>query len=571
MEFRVLGPLEVVDEGRALRLGSGKQVALVAYLLLHANEAVSVDRLVDELWDETPPPTAAKIVRNYVSLLRRELGDRLVTQSPGYLLRVVDGELDSRQLERAVTSGDLESLNRALALWRGSPLAQVAYEPFAQSEIARLEELRLTAIEARVDAQLELGRHTEVVAELESLVRENPLRERLRGQLMLALYRSGRQADALATYQDARRTLDRELGIEPSPALRELERKILNHDASLSAPAPAPPSREPSGARRRRTPALIALGALVLLAAAAAAALLATQESAAIVEVPPNSVGVIDPERNATVAAVPVGVRPDAVTVGEGSVWVANLEDRNLARINPQEFVAEPDVSLEDRTPTGLAVDFGAVWVVHGRSGELSRVDPEFGVVTDTAVVAGGRPLGGSVTTGHGYVWAVYGDSTLARIVPATTRNSGSSLTGPTPIGVVYGERDLWVANAGDSTVQRFEPITFGEGQIDRIPAGARPSAIAYGENALWVANRDHDTVRLIDPRTGGTQDIAVGDAPVGVAVGEGAVWVANSGSGTVSRIDPESRIVVETIEVGGRPAGIATGEGYVWVTVQEP
>src|SRR5262245_6745874 len=215
MEFRVLGPVEVVDEGRPLRLGSGKQLALVAYLLLHANEAVSVDRLVDELWGESPPATAAKIVRNYVSLLRRELGDRLITQSPGYLLRVEDGELDSRQLERAVASGDLESLNGALALWRGSPLAQVAYEPFAQSEIARLEELRLTALETRIDAQLELGQ-TGLTAELESLVREHPLREQLRGQLMLALYRSGRQADALEAYQDARRTLDRELGIEPS-------------------------------------------------------------------------------------------------------------------------------------------------------------------------------------------------------------------------------------------------------------------------------------------------------------------------------------------------------------------
>src|SRR6266540_512460 len=153
MEFRILGPLELVRDGRVLRLGSGRQLALVAVLLIHANEAVSVDRLVDELWGESPPPTAAKIVRNSVSSLRRELGDRLVTQPPGYLLRVEEGELDSERLERAMASRDLERLTEALALWRGRPLSQLAYEQFAQAEIARLEELRLTAVGAWADGQ----------------------------------------------------------------------------------------------------------------------------------------------------------------------------------------------------------------------------------------------------------------------------------------------------------------------------------------------------------------------------------------------------------------------------------
>src|SRR5438093_9207795 len=140
MEFRVLGPLEVEHDDRALKLGSGKQLALVAVLLLNANEAVSTDQLVDELWGESPPPTAAKIVRNYVSVLRRELGDRLVTQPPGYLLRVEEGELDSERLERAIRRGDAEGLTAALALWRGKPFAQFTYEPFARQEIERLEE-----------------------------------------------------------------------------------------------------------------------------------------------------------------------------------------------------------------------------------------------------------------------------------------------------------------------------------------------------------------------------------------------------------------------------------------------
>jgi DNA-binding SARP family transcriptional activator len=180
MEFRILGSLEVVRDGRVIHLGSGRQLALVAVLLMHANEAVSVDRLVDELWGESPPASAAKIVRNSVSLLRRQLGDRLVTQPPGYLLRVEEGELDSERLERALESGDLERLTEALALWRGPPLSQLSFEPFAQHEIARLEELRLTAIEARIDAELALGRHAGAIAELERLVRQHPLRERRR-------------------------------------------------------------------------------------------------------------------------------------------------------------------------------------------------------------------------------------------------------------------------------------------------------------------------------------------------------------------------------------------------------
>ena len=213
---------------------------------------------------ETPPPTAAKIVRNYVSLLRRELGDRLVTAPPGYLLRVEDGELDSRRLERAIATGDLESLTRALALWRGPPLSQFAYDQFAQTEIARIEELRLTAVEARIDAQLGLGRHASVVSELESLVQQHPLRERLWGQLMLALYRSGRQADALEAYGSPTEPR-RELGIEPGLALRELEHKILNQDESIAAPTVVAPT---AGDRPRRGWALVVAGALALLAGA---------------------------------------------------------------------------------------------------------------------------------------------------------------------------------------------------------------------------------------------------------------------------------------------------------------
>src|SRR5262245_39074375 len=461
MEFRVLGPLEIVDDGRPLRLGSGRQLALVALLLLHANEAVSVDRVVDELWGESAPPTAAKIVRNSVSLLRRELGDRLVTEPPGYLLRVEEGELDSERLERAVESGDFEALTDALALWRGEPLSQVAYEPFAQAEIARLRELRLAALQARAEAQLALGRHASAVPDLEKLVQEHPLGERPAELLMLALYRSGRQAEALDVYRRTHRALGDELGIEPGPGLRELERKILTQDESLGAPAPTALARP---ARRRRPLALVA--AALVLAAIAVAAFLAIDDSASrLGEVPPNYVGMIDPGTNTIVKAVPVGLRPGPVAAGGGWVWVGNLQDRNLTKIDPRRQTPGGDVSLGDRTPTGVAFGAGATWVAHGPRGELSRVDPRFGRVTDTIRVTG-RSSEGSVAVGERSVWAVYGNSTLARVRPVGVRPAGSALTGASPTAVVEGGGAVWVVNSGDATVQRFDPSTFEEGPV---------------------------------------------------------------------------------------------------------
>jgi DNA-binding SARP family transcriptional activator len=252
MDFQLLGPLEVVDNDRSVALGGGRQRALLAVLLLHANEVVSTDRLLDELWGQRPPPTAGKIVQVYVSRLRKVLGrDRLVTRSPGYLLRVDRSELDLDRFERLVGEAGradapsaAATLRRALALWRGPPLADLAYEPFAQAEIARLAELRWAALEQRIDADLAAGRHSELIGELEALIADHPLRERLRSQLMLALYRAGRQAEALDAYRRARRELAEQLGLEPGEDLRRLEQAILRQDPAL-APA-REESRRPS-------------------------------------------------------------------------------------------------------------------------------------------------------------------------------------------------------------------------------------------------------------------------------------------------------------------------------------
>lgn len=254
MEFRILGPLEVVESGRSLPLGGARQRALLALLLTRANQVVSSDRLVDELWGERPPKAALNTIQFYVSTLRRTLAPHevIATRPPGYLIQIEPGQLDLHRFERLAAEGRqaladgraneaASTLREALALWRGPPLADVASEPFAQGEIARLEELRVAAVEQRIEADLALGRHAELVGELEALTAGHPLRERLRAQSMLALYRSGRQAEALDVYQRTRRTLVEELGIEPGPALQELERSILRQDPTIADVAATAP------------------------------------------------------------------------------------------------------------------------------------------------------------------------------------------------------------------------------------------------------------------------------------------------------------------------------------------
>src|SRR5436190_4280816 len=295
MQFRLLGPVEVEDAGRPLVLGSAKQRALLAILLLNANEVVSRDRLIDELWGEQPPASASHSLEVYVSRLRKTLqpdgGERmLITRPGGYLLQLEPDQLDLGRFERLVEEGRRELAEgnneqaavlvaEALELWRGPALGELAYEPFATPEVERLEEQRLAAFEEKTEAELALGRHGALIGELEAVSRKNPLRERLHGQLMLALYRCGRQADALETYRELRRHLRDELGLDPSPALQRVEQAILRQDPALelayvstgddgrqTLPKSTPPKpRLPSVDHWR--PALVAVGIAGLLLA----------------------------------------------------------------------------------------------------------------------------------------------------------------------------------------------------------------------------------------------------------------------------------------------------------------
>jgi len=248
VEFKVLGPLEVTRDGRAIELGAPRQRAVLAFLLLHANEVVPTDRLAEALWAGKIPKTAVKAIQVYVSALRKAFGsarDVLETRGPGYLLRVRAGEFDLHEFERLLVrargeelGASLATLRDALSLWRGAPLSDFAYEAFVQPEAARLEELRQHALEERIEAELDAGGGPELIAELQSLVVGRPLQERPRSLLMRALYRAGRQSEALEVFREGTRLLDEQLGLEPGPELKELERAILRHDPALSTTPP---------------------------------------------------------------------------------------------------------------------------------------------------------------------------------------------------------------------------------------------------------------------------------------------------------------------------------------------
>jgi DNA-binding SARP family transcriptional activator/ABC-type branched-subunit amino acid transport system substrate-binding protein len=598
MEFRILGPLEVSKNGRLVEIGGRKQRALLAALLLHANEVVSPDRLIDELWGETPPPTAAKTLQAHVSRLRRSLnGDEdpaahllapLETRGPGYVLKVEPGQLDAdsfqRLLEdarRALAEGEpkaaAEKVERALALWRGPALADLAYESFAQAEIARLDELRLNAQEERIEADLALGRHRELVGELEALVAGHPLRERLRGQLMLALYRSDRQAEALRVYQQGRLALAEELGLEPSQSLQRLERQILEQDPALAAPALPVVSR----AARSFWP-LFVLGALVLALAAGAVAFLLARDGdpaapeAADVTLDGSGVVAFDPRTDTPLAAIPLGTAPANVAVGEGGVWVLDADDRTISRIDPTERVLLRTFSTGS-TPTSLAVGAGALWIGNGVGyssypASISRIDPESGVRDATIELpgSGARPpfQGGGmeqqlIAVTDDAVWVVNPDETVSRIDPRTSRIV-ARVTDVRASGIAAGEDGVWIID--ERGITEIDPETSAIARRTRVAAESLTS-LAVGGGAVWVADPVGGSVWRVDAGPENVQRTIPLELGVSwVAFGEGALWATNEVAGTVHRIEP-STYRARVVSRMAAPGGVAVGERGVWVT----
>ena len=608
-EFGILGPLEVSRSGGAVLLGGPRQRAVLALLLLEANRVVSMDRLAEDLWAGHPPEGWVTTVQIYVSHLRQALepgrargaaGEVLVTRGRGYLLRVGRGRLDAARFEDGFAAGRaaLEAgrhaeaagtLRQALALWRGQVLADLADYGFTRPEAARLEELRLAAVEARIDADLALGRHDALTAELEQLAGEHPMRERVHGQLMLALYRCGRQGDALAAYRHVRDLLAGELGVDPGEPLRRLHAAILAHDPALdwhsdrqvpagahpAGPPVPPPARGSPGrpAAGRREPAwprwparrLLAVGSALAVAAAACIVAVARPWAGEPAGLPGNSVGLIDAAGGRAGAAVAVG-SPDSLAFGAGSVWAVGRTDGTVSRINPATHAVVQQIPV-GTDPAAVTVTGGDVWVANSGDGTVSRISAAAGRVVETVQVGN---IPDAIASGPSGIWvANQGDATVDQINPGTGEVTRRGIpVGGLPDGIAVGPDAVWVANGEDGTVTRIDPAT---GQPSGpVPVGSGPKGIAITPGAVWVANSLDLTVSRLDPVTGKVTDtIGVGDGPGAIAAASDGVWVSGEFSATLHRIDPDTNQVSRVISVGSTPRGIVAAGSGVWVAAR--
>jgi len=556
VEFRLLGPFDVVENGRSVGLGGAKQRAVLAILAIHANEVVPADRLIEQLWPGDAPDSAVSTLQGYVSRLRKVLDPNgsngaqptIVFRAPGYVLTMPPERIDARRFERLLSeaearaatgdaAGAAGSLREALALWRGAPLADFTYEEFAQPEIARLEELRLRAVEERIDADLACGRHAALVPELEALVAEHPLRERLRAQLMLALYRSGRQGDALAAYRDARGVMQEELGLEPTRALWELERSILQQDPSLDLPvAPRLVARVRGGRRRL---AATAAGAIAVAAGLAAFMLWPQGDVAHAVPVANNSVAVVDPRTDRVVDDIVTGDYPGPLASDGRYVWVGNIGDNTIMAIEAK--TRKRGFATAVQQPLDFAVTGRRLWIANGTS------------------FAGGRPSGGGTIQCRG---CRPGATMTRKIGPPDRENSS-------PATIASDGRSLWAADGPSQTVYRIDAES---GRILHSIAGVDGSAIAVADGAAWVTEPRRADIVHIDATGRVVKRIRVPGDPIRVAVDASSIWVAIRypqaavwrARSAVWRIDAKTNKRVAVVSVPATARRVATGAGYV-------
>ena len=575
--FRVLGPFEALHDGTTVDLGGRKPAQLLALLVIQANEVVSTDRLVEDLWSGDAPRTARKSLQVHISRLRRELGDGVIETRPlGYVLRIDPREVDAvvfkELVDRAcehLTDDEPEASSRlladALALWRGRALEGMDDIPTARAYAGRLEDLRLAAVELRLDSELALGRHTTVAGELERLVGEHPLREGFRRQLIIALYRSGRQADALNAYRDARRFLVTELGVEPGPELRGLESAVLRHDPALLVPP-----RSPRGVTARRWKGAAVLAVVVATVATAAAAV-ALRSDAASPEVVPNSLVRVDSSDNAISAVTRVGRDPDELAAGDGAVWVVNRRDRTVSRVAYSGGIDTiGGITFADH----VAVQSNDVWVSSFDKASVARIDGDNGQVVETVGIPSKHAEG--LTVGGGFLWITNpspvraeGVETVSRLDLQTHEVASTIRVGKTPIFAAFGYGGVWVSNYDDGTVSAITP---GTTHARTIRVGRGPLGIATGYGSVWVVCYWDRLLVRIDPTTlKVVARMRIGAGPLGVAAGAGGVWVTNRDSRTVLRIDPGRNRVVATIRFPAptSPTGVAVGGGAAWVTAR--
>ena len=578
MRFGLLGPLEVRTDEKVLRLGGAKQRALLALLLVHANEVVSRDRLIEEIWPDRPPGGAAHSLDHQISRLRKVLDppDTLVTQSGGYMLRANPGDIDVHRFEENLERGRqanaagtpaeaLAELDSALDLWRGPALADVADEPFLHVEAQRLEELRLTALEERFDARLALGEHHRLVAELDALVQRHPLRERPRAQLMLALYRSGRQAEALRVYADARRALVDELGLEPGPELQQLEQSILRQDPSLAAP------RRVRLGRRGRIAALLTVAAAIV----AGVAILVTGAggSGADSARPFNAVALVSARTGKVLDRTDELSAPLQSRFFDGALW--NLSGTGiLSKIDPQtgKVVASANTAA---VPCGLAAGEGALWISDCSSPTVVRVDPDHGVVvgratlpvpyteladaTQSVVVGAGSVWVGQGTANPSYVWRL--DPESGRVQHRYVIPAGGAQA------LAFGDGALWVGGGVIGHLSRIDPVT-NEVTSPARDLGQWLCCVAAGGGYVWAAVNPGGTVWKLTEHGDVVSSIKLGASVAELDYAEGAIWAADGEGGRLVRIDPATD-AARPYRLGHSVMGTAVHDGVLALSVQ--
>ena len=588
MHFRVLGPLQVVEaDGRSVVLGGPKQRAVLALLLMEANRPLSKDRLIDAMWGEHPPASASETMDTYISRLRRILGPgRLARRPAGYELRVDAGELDLSTFDELVSEAEqllpkdpaaaAAIFRQALALWNGDPMGELRYELSMTGITDQLAERHLTALERQAEADLAAGKGPELVPELERLARDHPTRERLVAHLMLALYRAGRQSDALSAMQLCRRHLSRELGLEPGPELRRLEQRILEHDERLLPLGAHPPPRVSGpgnsvvGRQSSRWKWGWTATAAVFLASALVAAFLAISGRAAppAVAADANILVPINARSNLRVAPTALPVAPGAVAAAAGSIWVASPSGGAVLEVDPDERTVVDSIPVSGE-PGSLASGAGALWVAGTMGATVERIDPGSAIVTWTTHLAETGPV--AMAYGDGGLWLA--DSTDQAVVELSPLSGSVLRTFPLdvqPTAIALADGLVWVAAYTAGTVEAIDP---GTGQaVGTVNVGNGPSAITFSDGDLWVANNLDSTVSVVDPATFTVvSTIAVGSGPTALVGADGAVWVANQYSGTVSRINPGRLAVVGTVDVGNDPIALTSGPGVIWVAASAP
>jgi DNA-binding SARP family transcriptional activator len=581
VEFRILGPLEVLDGGRQIPLGGAKPRSLLALLLLARGRPVSTERLIEQIWDGRRPDTAHKIVQLHVSSLRKALGEeRISTVERGYVLHLEQGELDVERFEELADAASgappdeaLRQLRAAFDLVRGGPLDDLRLESWVGPEVAQLEELVLSATEARIEAELALGRHRAVIRELERLVAAQPDREDLLRLLMLALYRCGRQTEALGAYRRTSSRLRAELGLEPSPPLRRLERAILEHDPSLDLGEPTGALQGAAAARRRRRWLLLAAGAALVAAAAIAALVIGSDggDEKSFATLPPG-LTILDMPGGRVVATFPLedfpypGLNAQDGRFSIGSVGITEIDPatgRKVQRINSpldesnhalalgrdmwftgrRDLVrVDPDLGREvdryrlvDREYpmglVGLAAGAGSLWVASKEAGEVLRVDPANGHVQ--ARIAMKSPL--SLAYAAGAVWAVSDQGGLARIDTSTNSVTATAAVPKPLFWVAAGGGFAWTANETKGTVYKIDQT--GE-IVATYQTGDGARSVSFAAGVLWVANSDAGTLSAIDAASGAVRTYRFGH-PVGDAVAVGRYVLLYIGEG----LTPEDRI----------------------------